>query len=364
MTRLDTRNILPFAEENSETYMPGLQFLIRMILGVLAVLYFYFLPRPPLVFNTTQILCIASSYLVFHVFWWWFSKRYGAGMTVIRIGAWFDIFGASVATLSDPFVIPPMVLLFLVAVLGNGIQHGLRVFVESMYGSLLCGGTGLIIHFYLLGIYPPYHAYVHAFLIVVGIYYSYMLVKRIELLKKEAVEISEHDGLTGILNRRAFVKAAEYLLFLHERAHMPLVFVFGDLDNFKEVNDELGHTVGDMVLQHFSDMMRGKLRKTDIMARYGGDEFVFILTNTTMDAAENVAIRLQSDFRKWAQSKGMRVGVSFGLAMVPKGKIQLDDMLRHVDGALYEAKKKKGHPGVVRAPEISVQPTEEPTPAS
>jgi len=356
MNRLDKRNVLPIAEENPETYMPGLQFLVRMMLGVLAVLYFYFLPRPPLIFNTAQIVCIASSYLTFHIFWWWFSKRFGAGMRVIRIGAWFDILGASVATLGDPFVIPPMVLLFLIAVLGNGIQHGLRVFVESMYGSLLFGGTGLLIHFYLLGMYPPYHVYVHAFLIAVGIYYSYMLVKRIELLKKEAVEISERDGLTGILNRRAFVKAAEYLLFLHERSHMPLVFVFGDLDNFKEVNDEFGHAVGDTVLQYFADMVRGKLRKTDIMARYGGDEFVFILTNTTMNSAENVALRLQSDFRAWARKRGMQVGISFGLAMVPRGKIKLDDILHHVDGALYEAKKKKGHPGVVLATQIDVQP--------
>ena len=186
-----------------------------------------------------------------------------------------------------------------------------------------------------------------------------MLIRRIEFLKKKALEISERDGLTGIMNRRAFVNAAEYLLLLNERSPMSLIFFFGDLDDFKEVNDKFGHTIGDQVLQHFANMVIGRLRKTDIIARYGGDEFVFILTNTAISDAENIALLLQSDFKNWAETKGMSVGISFGLATVPQGAVQLDDMLRHADRALYKAKKKKGHPGIVIAPPLEVSGTAE-----
>ncbi len=78
-------------------------------------------------------------------------------------------------------------------------------------------------------------------------------------------------------NRRAFLKAAEYLLLLNERSNISLVLMFADLDNFKTVNDQFGHEMGDKVLRHFSDMARSSFRKSDILARYGGDEFVMLL---------------------------------------------------------------------------------------
>jgi len=353
--------VLPFVEEVPATYMPKLQLFIRMILGALSLCYFSFLPISPLILSYLQILLIAYSYIMFHLCWWWILKRYGERAITIRIGAWVDILGASVALFCDPFAIPPMAILFLIAVLGNGMQHGIRVFVESMYGALILGGAGLFVHFFLLGIHPPYNMYFYVLLIIIGVFYSYILVRRIEHMKMLAMEMSERDVLTGILNRRAFIKVAEYLLSLHGRTRIPLVFVFGDLDDFKDVNDQLGHAVGDEVLRHFANMVREKLRKSDIVARYGGDEFIFILTNTTTNDAEKLTLDLQTDFKQWAREKGIQVGISFGMAMVPERSVKLDDILRHVDRALYEAKKKKGQPGVVIAPPIvfsSVSETE------
>jgi diguanylate cyclase (GGDEF)-like protein len=305
MKKTDEQIALPFVEEAPATYMPRLQLFIRMMLGVLSLGYFYFLPISSLILSYSQILLIAYSYMMFHMCWWVLYKRYGIRTITIRIGAWVDILGASVALFCDPFTIPPMAILFLIAVLGNGMQHGIHVFVESMYGAFILGGAGLLVHFFLLGINPPYNMYFYVLLIIVGIFYSYILVKRIEHMKENAVEMSERDGLTGILNRRAFVKVAEYLLTLHERTHIPLVFVFGDLDNFKDVNDKLGHAMGDKVLQYFANMVREKLRKSDIVARYGGDEFIFILTNTTIRSAESLTLRLQTDFKQWARENGV-----------------------------------------------------------
>lgn len=324
-----------------EIYMPRLQLFIRLLLGALVALYINYSPIPPLVLSVSQVNLMFVSYYAFHLFWWWYYKKYGANIIMFRLGGWIDILGAFIGAISDPFMIPPMIVLFLIAVLGNGIQHGLYFFVESMIGSLILVGTILVIHCSLLGVWPPYHLYFYVFLIVVGVSYAYLLVRRIEMMRVEAIRISEYDSLTGMRNRRAFLKAAEYLLLLNERSYISLVLIFADLDNFKTVNDQFGHDMGDKVLRHFSDMARSSFRKSDILARYGGDEFVMLLTNTSLGAAESAAQRLQSEFGTWATNNGLQTGVSFGLAVVPQGKNNLDDILRQADAALYDAKPKE-----------------------
>jgi diguanylate cyclase (GGDEF)-like protein len=326
-----------------EIYMPRLQFFVRMMLGAMAAVYFNYLPIPLLILTVTQINLVIISYCVFHVCWWWYYQRYGAKMIMFRLGAWIDIMGATVAALCDPVIIPPMMLLFLIASLGNGIQHGLYVFVESMIGAFILGLAALFIHYSLLDHWPPFDLYFYVFLIVVGVSYSYLLVRRNELMRIEAIRMSEHDSLTGILNRRAFLRTAEYLLFLNERALISLVFIFADLDNFKAVNDQFGHDMGDKVLRQFADMAQLRFRKSDIIARYGGDEFVMILTNTSLEDAELGVQKLQSDFRDWARNNGLQVGSSFGLGMAPEGRNNLGNILRQVDTALYDAKLNYDH---------------------
>jgi diguanylate cyclase (GGDEF)-like protein len=324
-------------------YMPRLQLLIRLMLVTMSAVYFNYIPIPPLILTVIQINLIIMSYFAFHIFWWWYYKKYGVKIIMLRLGSWVDIMGSTIAALCDPVIIPPMILLFLIASLGNGIQHGLYFFVESMIGAFILGAATLFIHYKLLHVWPPYELYFYVFLIVVGIYYSYLLMRRIERMRMETIKISEHDSLTGILNRRAFLKTAEYLLSLNERKHIPLVFVFADLDNFKEVNDQFGHDMGDKVLRQFADMAQSRFRKSDIIARYGGDEFVIILTNTSLEDAESVLQKFQSNFRDWAKNNGLQVGSSFGLGKAPEGRNNIGDILRQVDSALYDAKLKRDH---------------------
>jgi diguanylate cyclase (GGDEF)-like protein len=323
-----------------EIYMPRLQLFIRMMLGTMSAVYFNYTPIPPLILTITQINLIIVSYYIFHVFWWWYYQKHGAEIIMLRLGSWIDVMAAVAAALCDPFTIPPMILLLLISVLGNGIQHGPNVVVESMIGAVILGIAALVIRCSFLGNWPPYNLYFYVFLIVVAVCYSYLLVRRIELMKMKAIAISKYDSLTGLLNRRSFLTAAEYLLRLNERIPIPLVFIFADLDHFKTVNDQFGHDMGDNVLRYFSDMARSRFRESDIIARYGGDEFIMILTNTSLADAESMMQRLQSDFRDWARNNGLQVGFSFGLGMAPEGKNNLGDILRQVDAALYYAKPK------------------------
>jgi diguanylate cyclase (GGDEF)-like protein len=337
------QNPVSLVEKVPEIYMPYLQLFVRYMLVTITALYLNYSPIPPLVLTLTQINLIVAGYYTFHLFWWLSYKRYGADITMIRLGAWVDNLAAAMALMCDPFIIPPTFGLLLIASLGNGIQHGFRIFIECMVGAFSLGVAALVYHFILIGSRPPYNLYFYVFLIVFAVFYSYLLVGRLEQMKREAIIISEHDSLTGILNRRAFLSTAQYLIMLNERTNIPLVFIYADLDNFKAVNDQFGHDMGDKVLRHFSKIGKSRLRKNDIIARYGGDEFVMILTDTSLENAESVLYRIQDEFRQWAQNSGLPVGVSFGIGTTREGENSLDDVLRRVDAALYDNKRKTGH---------------------
>ena len=330
-------------KEVPEIYMPQLQMIVRYVLVTITAAYLNLSPIPPLFLTLTQVNLIIAGYYVFHIFWWLYYKKYEANIILIRAGAWIDTAAAALALMCDPFIIPPTAGLLLIATLGNGIQHGLRIFIECMVGAFILGSIALVYHFILMESLPPYNLYLFVLLLNVAVFYSYLLVHRLEKMRMEAIRISDHDSLTGILNRRAFLRSAKYLLLLKERVNIPLVFIFADLDKFKAVNDQFGHDMGDTVLQRFSQIAESRLRKNDIIARYGGDEFVMILTNTSIDNAKPVINRIKDEFREWAVKNGLPVGVSFGMGTADQGENNLDDVLRRVDAALYDEKRKTGH---------------------
>ncbi|MEA3471460.1 MAG: GGDEF domain-containing protein, partial [Thermodesulfobacteriota bacterium] len=116
-----------------------------------------------------------------------------------------------------------------------------------------------------------------------------------------------------------------------------------------------GHEMGDRVLQYFAELVKERLRRSDISARYGGDEFVFILTDISLGGSESVALRLQQEFTNWTGSRDMKVGVSFGLGAVPEGGMEIEEILQRVDSALYDAKQKKRHGGSISVLTIAAE---------
>lgn len=336
-------------------YMPRVQFAIRMILGLLAALYFFAMPIPAFFLNRAEVGAVIAGFLIFHIIW---RRRYrvrGAGRFGIRLAAWVDVAAAFTGVMIDPFGVPPAGLLVMIAALGNGIQHGLRIFLEQFLTIVLISIPVFAIRQFLFFHTTDHQLYQLIFVllfITICIYYTYLLLKRIELMKKEAELMAQQDPLTKLYNRNAFIRAATYLLSLHERKEMPLVAMFADLDNFKKINDTLGHAFGDEVLRFFARLTGELLRKSDIVARYGGDEFVFILADMTVTEAEQVALRLQSEFIRWANERNVRVGVSFGIAAVPDSGVDLDRLLKHVDEALYQAKEHKNTRKIVIAPSL------------
>ena len=334
-------------------YMPRVQFAIRMILGLLSGIYFIALPIPPLFLTRLEVGLVVAGFFVFHIIWWHRFRIRGVGGFGIRLAAMVDVTAAFTGVLVDPYQIPPAGLLVMIAVLGNGMQHGLKIFMEQFLTILLLLVPVFTVRQVLFsgsGSYPLVFANIF---IAICIYYVFMLLKRIELMKKEAERLARQDPLTKLYNRTAFIQAVTHLLALHERKHMPLVLMFADLDDFKQVNDRLGHAFGDKVLRFFARLTEAWLRKSDIVARYGGDEFVFMLVDMTVNEAEQAALRLQREFLQWADEQDLKVGVSFGLAVVPENGVDLERLLKHVDAALYQAKEQKGTRKIVIAPPLA-----------
>jgi diguanylate cyclase (GGDEF)-like protein len=163
--------------------------------------------------------------------------------------------------------------------------------------------------------------------------------------KKEAEEkirhMAQHDVLTGLPNRLLFKDRLQQAISRAKRSEECLAVLFFDLDRFKEINDSQGHEIGDQLLVEVSRRVRGMLRETDTLSRFGGDEFVIIQTDVhSREDAEILARRIQSQFM-FPFSVGeqiLRTSVSIGITLCPQDDTDPDQLLRNADLAMYKAK--------------------------
>jgi diguanylate cyclase len=177
---------------------------------------------------------------------------------------------------------------------------------------------------------------------------------RIRQLEQELEAMSgqvREDQLTRTLNRRGLDEAWAAEAARAERQQSPLCLSVLDLDNFKHLNDRLGHQAGDRALVHLADVVRQALRPSDIIARYGGEEFVVLLPHTPADEAVSVMVRLQRELtRHYFMHNQERILITFSAGVAERREAETrDDLLKRADAALYEAKR-TGKNRVVPAP--------------
>jgi diguanylate cyclase (GGDEF)-like protein len=161
--------------------------------------------------------------------------------------------------------------------------------------------------------------------------------------KMLAEEHASKDELTNLYNRRAFFEQGKQLFKQARRYQQNVSVMMIDIDHFKNINDNYGHTVGDSVLKSIGALLQNTVREADILARIGGEEFAVILPQTGVEEASNLAERI----RQRIESKiiqhdilQIKVTASFGLAACMAEGDDLDRMLTKADDALYIAKKK------------------------
>jgi diguanylate cyclase (GGDEF)-like protein/PAS domain S-box-containing protein len=163
----------------------------------------------------------------------------------------------------------------------------------------------------------------------------------LEQANRDLQVLARTDGLTGLCNRRHFFSLAEQLFKIASRYATPLSVVLLDVDHFKKINDTCGHQAGDEALKKIAGRAASQLRAADVIARYGGEELVLLLPETTAEQAFQVveSVRRAVATRPVLSSAGsLHVTLSAGIAQMAAREESIEAMMRRADGALYEAK--------------------------
>jgi len=157
---------------------------------------------------------------------------------------------------------------------------------------------------------------------------------------RQLKSLSLSDELTGLYNKRFFSIQLEIEMARSRRTGQPCCLMMIDFDNFKDINDRLGHDEGDRFLTQMGGLIREKLRPTDFVCRYGGDEFAVIMPATSLLDAIGIAKRLREFTGRFTWKMALRVTASFGLAAFePSSPADAEEFFKQADRELYRAKK-------------------------
>ncbi len=162
-------------------------------------------------------------------------------------------------------------------------------------------------------------------------------------LYKQITQMANTDSVTGLPNRRALDERLQEEWRYANRAKTEFAVVMMDLDGFKAVNDTFGHNIGDELLYSLFNFLAQKMRGSDFLARYGGDELTLVMRNTGLESAQAVTekvINLMKEYKfTYPEEKYIPLGITAGIAIYPTHAQTPSDLLRAADGALYYAKK-------------------------
>ncbi len=169
------------------------------------------------------------------------------------------------------------------------------------------------------------------------------LIKRLSASRDELERQALTDPMTKLFNRRYLSEVTQPLLDLMYRNSSQLSVILLDIDKFKHINDTYGHQIGDDVIIKLAQTLQTYTRKSDIICRFGGEEFVILLPETTMEGAMSLAEVLRREVEKlvmvFSQKIELRFTISIGVSAVDKGEQNLDAVITRADTALYEAKE-------------------------
>ena len=213
------------------------------------------------------------------------------------------------------------------------------VFVALLASSLFIVMSRSYIH--KMEVTKFYAGVVYIFIVIVlsaiSSYRSNYLKRKNYADSKELLRISETDSLTGIYNRGRFDHELQNWINVYNRYKNPLALCMFDFDDFKKVNDNHGHITGDAVLVNSIAVINKMIRKTDLFARWGGEEFVLLLPNTNMQEAKELIERIRLSIAGLNHKEAGHVTCSFGLVEINDNDT-MGTLLNRVDNCLYSAK--------------------------
>jgi diguanylate cyclase (GGDEF)-like protein len=158
-------------------------------------------------------------------------------------------------------------------------------------------------------------------------------------LYQQTTRMALIDGLTGLYNKQVFNEFLSKDREFSERSSIPFFLALFDIDDFKKINDTYGHLVGDDILKKLGAIFLRSARKSDIIARFGGEEFAWIIHNCNAEECFNGLERVRNEICTVAFPKGISVSVSIGLTQYfPNNNDSLNNLINRADSAMYQAK--------------------------
>jgi diguanylate cyclase (GGDEF)-like protein len=167
--------------------------------------------------------------------------------------------------------------------------------------------------------------------------------RKIEQQHEDLKRIADHDQLTGVLTRRAFLEQGQQAFLKVASQRGELVCLMGDIDHFKAINDRYGHLVGDQAIGHVAQALVHVVRPSDIVCRYGGEEFCLLLPGVSAEQGAQLAERMRARIESGCgpgviPGENVRITASFGVAAMSSGGSTLAELIKQADQALYAAK--------------------------
>ena len=222
------------------------------------------------------------------------------------------------------------------------IPSGGYFLAATLFGALGVSITDLAVWGKIPFVWFTFHAFemglvVESTLLALALAYR---VRRYQEANLQAEKMARQDPLTGLYNRRAFMELAGMSWSAASRGNRSLVLIMMDIDHFKDINDKHGHKTGDAVLVAVSELLRRNSRASDIVARWGGEEFILLLTETDIEHAQAYAEKLRqaiADLSIPAGTQRVCLTASFGVSLCSTD-MKLEDMIHLSDALLYQAK--------------------------
>jgi len=314
---------------------------LQWLLLILVLLY-YFIPIHPISDSDALILvmvCYAASVIVF---------RYLNFLTretrwKLALETWLMIAFISLALWHTGLVESPLLNLYLLVIIACAITLGKAM---TLLEVILIAACYLFMSHASYGdaIFSPetftlLMAKFSPFLLVA--YVTSMLAHDILSAKNKITLLSQMDELTGLLNLRAFNLILDKEIAKAARSSHRFAVLMLDIDGLKDIIDRCGHSAGSRLLQTIAAAIHGGVRTADVLARYGGDEFVILLANTSTAEARIAAGRIRAAVHNASiehQGERIRTSVSIGIASYPEGISHAEDVLDKADEALYNSK--------------------------
>lgn len=231
------------------------------------------------------------------------------------------------------------VFVYLWVIIGNGLRYGLRYLYLAMAMGVASYAAMVLATPYWRHDWPVSLG-VFIALVVLPLFYS-VLLNRIQRLMEQLRSLASHDSLTGLANRQLFTETVARTVATAARTGAPFALAMVDLDGFKPVNDTYGHAVGDQLLAMVGKRLRDVLRKSDFVARWGGDEFVTLLPVITAAGVHCVAAKIIAELSRPYRIDALSVTVtcSVGIALYPDHGNTADELFAQADAAMYVAKR-------------------------